>query len=69
MGKKVDIKKLEEAGFLSGTYHRYRSLAAEVKRQRRNGKTKLQAIHDTGAKKGASERTVYDALKAVAKMR
>ena len=63
--RRIEIDKLERAGFLSGSYRRYRTIVAQYKKELRKGKTKLQAIHDAGAKKGACERTVYDAIRAI----
>lgn len=53
---------------LSGSYDRYRSIYAHYLKERKKGKTKLQAVHDTGDKKGASDRTVYTAIKVCSKM-
>lgn len=66
--KKAEIKKLKDAGFLSFNYDRYRNIVAMVKKERRKGKSKLQAIHDTGQALGASQKTVYNAINAVAKL-
>ena len=64
--KRVELKKLERAGFLSGSYHRYRTLYAYYLIERKKGTDKQQAIYNTGEKKGASEKTV---CRAIAKCR
>lgn len=60
--RKVELKKLEKAGFLSSSYNRYRSLYAYYLKERKRGEPKLQAIHNTGEKKGATQATVYRAI-------
>ena len=66
--RKISIQKLQDSGLLSHTYVRYRDIVACYKRELRKGKPKLQAIYDAGEKKGASQATVYNAIKAISKL-
>lgn len=68
--RKVEIDKLREAGFLSGSWERYRTIVAFYKKEmRKKGMTKSQAITNTSERKGATERTVYNAIRAMQKLR
>lgn len=66
--KKVSIVKLDEAGLLNPSYHRYRSIVAYFKKERRKGVSKTQAVMNTSIAKGATERTVYNAIKVCSKL-